>query len=82
MGRMKTTVEIHDVLLERARRRAMETGQPLRSVIEDGLRQLLAKPLPKTRYKMKDCRYGNPEDPNPLRNYAWEEIRDIIHERR
>lgn len=79
---MKTTVEINDTLLDRARLRAKETGQPLRAVIEDGLRQLLAKPLPKTRYKMKDCRYGNPEDPDPMRNLTWEEIRDIIYEGR
>ncbi len=79
---MKTTVEINDTLLDRARLRAKETGQPLRAVIEDGLRQLLAKPLPKTRYKMEDCRYGNPEDPDPMRNLTWEEIRDIIYEGR
>ena len=79
---MKTTVEINDALLGRARLRAKETGQPLRAVIEDGLRQLLAKPLPKTSYKMKDCRYGNPEDPDSMRNLTWEEIRDIIYEGR
>lgn len=79
---MKTTVEINNTLLDRARLRAKETGQPLRAVIEDGLRQLLAKPLPKTRYKMEDCRYGNPEDPDPTRNLTWEEIRDLIYEGR
>lgn len=79
---MKTTVEIHDVLLERARLRAKETGQPLRAIIEDGLRELLAKPKPTTKYKMKDASYGNPGDPDPLRNYTWEELRDIIYEGR
>lgn len=79
---MKTTVEINDMLLERARHRAKETGQPLRAVIEDGLRQLLAKPLPKTRYKMKNLSYGNPDDPDPMQNLTWEEIRDIIYEGR
>ena len=79
---MKTTVEINDMLLERARHRAKETGQPLRAVIEDGLRQLLAKPLPKTRYKMKNLSYGNPDDPDPMQNLTWDEIRDIIYEGR
>ena len=79
---MKTTVEIHDVLLDRAKRHAKETGQPLRAVIEDGLRQLLAKPLPKTKYKMKDLSYGDPNGTNPLAQYSWEEIRDIIYEGR
>ncbi len=80
---MKTTVEIHDGLLERARQRAKDTGQPLRAIIEDGLRQLLAKPPPKkNEYKMKDCRYGDPNGPNPLEKYSWEELRDIIYEGR
>jgi hypothetical protein len=79
---MKTTVEINDMLLERARHRAEATGQTLRAVIEDALRQLLAKPLPKTRYKMKDLSYGNPDDPDPMQNLTWEEIRDIIYEGR
>ncbi len=79
---MKTTVEIHDVLLERARRRAKETGQPLRALIEDGLRDLLAKPLPATKYKMRDLSYGDPNDPDPLAQYSWDEIRDFVYEDR
>ncbi len=79
---MKTTVEIHDVLLERAKRHAKATGQPLRAVIEDGLRQVLAAPKPRTKYRMQDARYGNPGDPDPLSRYSWEEIRDIIYEGR
>ena len=76
---MKTTVEIHDVLLERAKRHAKATGQPLRAVIEDGLRQLLAKPKPTTKYRMQDARYGNPGDPDPLSRYSWDEVLDIIY---
>ncbi len=79
---MKTTVEINDVLLERARRHAKETGQPLRAVIEDGLRQLLTAPKTRTKYRMKDCRYGNPNGPNPLQRYSWDELRDMIYEGR
>ena len=79
---MKTTVEIHDALLDRARQRARDTGQPLRAIIEDGLRELLAKPLPKKKYKMRDLSYGDPNGPNPLAKFSWEEIRDIIYEGR
>ena len=34
------------------------------------------------RYRMKDLRYGNPNDPDPLAGRSWDEIRDIIYEGR
>ena len=39
---MKTTIDIHDELLARAKRRARRTGRSLRSVVEEGLRDVLA----------------------------------------
>ena len=33
---MKTTLDIHDELLLRAKRHAKETGRPLRALVEDG----------------------------------------------
>jgi len=38
---MKTTVDLADELLERARRHARRTGQPVRALIEEGLRLVL-----------------------------------------
>ena len=32
------------------------------------------------RYRMKDLRYGNPDDPDPLAALSWEEIRDITYD--
>jgi len=77
---MKTTVEIHDALLERARQRAKATGQPLRAIIEDGLRELLAKPLPEKKYKMRNLSYGDPNGPNPLEKYPCDDLSDILYE--
>lgn len=34
------------------------------------------------RYRMKDFRYGNPDDPDPYAGRSWDEIRDIIYEGR
>lgn len=34
------------------------------------------------RYRMKDLRYGNPDDPDPYAGRSWDEIRDIIYEGR
>ena len=79
---MKTTVDIHDELLTRAKRRARETGRPLRALIEDGLREVLDGPAPRPKYRLPDFRVGNPNDPNPLENLSWDELRDIIYEGR
>ncbi|MCY4257299.1 MAG: hypothetical protein OXE04_03305 [bacterium] len=77
---MKTTIDIHDVLLEQAKHHAKETGQTLQAVMEDGLREVLCKPKPTKPYKLEDCRVGNPNEPNPLADYTWDELRDIIYE--
>ena len=35
LGIMKTTLDIHDELLTRAKQYAQETGRPLRAVVEE-----------------------------------------------
>ncbi|MDE0253560.1 MAG: type II toxin-antitoxin system VapB family antitoxin [Rhodospirillaceae bacterium] len=76
---MKTTLDIHDELLARARRRARETGCPLRALVEEGLRQVLARPVPRSRYKLPDLRAGDPAAPDPLERYSRSELRDAIY---
>ncbi len=39
---MRTTIHLPDLLLDQARRRALETGKTLTGVIEDALRESLA----------------------------------------
>lgn len=77
---MKTTIDINDMLLERAKRHAKDTGRTLRSVVEDGLREVLSRPKPAKPYKLEDYSYGDPNGPNPLENYTWAELRDLIYE--
>ena len=76
---MKTTLDIHDELLARAKRHARETGRPLRAVVEDGLRRVVEAPAPRRRYKLPDLRVGNPDAPDPLATYSWPELREIIY---
>jgi hypothetical protein len=44
MVRMKTTIELPDALLIRAKKRAAELRRPLRALVEEGLRARLARP--------------------------------------
>ena len=76
---MKTTLDIHDELLLRAKRHARETGRPLRALVEDGLRRVLAASSPRTRYRLADLRAGEPGAPDPLEGYSWPELRETIY---
>ena len=76
---MKTTVEIHDELLARAKRHATETGRPLRAVIEDGLRRVLSASTIRDGYELPDLRVGDPRAPDPLGRFSWPELRELIY---
>jgi hypothetical protein len=75
---MKTTVDISDALLERAKRLARRTGRPLRALIEEGLRQVLAGE-PARKFRLKDRAVGNPRGPNPLEALSWQDLRREIY---
>ena len=79
MGRMKTTLDIHDELLVRAKRHARRTGRPLRAVVEEGLRQVLARPPARPRYRLPDRSSGDPGAPDPLAEYSWPDLRETIY---
>lgn len=79
---MKTTIEIHDELLIRAKRHAQKTGRSLRAVVEDGLRRVLDDPSIPNQYTLPDLRVGDPNSPDPLEGQTWPEARELIYERR
>lgn len=79
MGDMKTTVEIHDELLARAKRHARKSGRPLRAVVEEGLRRVLDAPTPSSRYRLSDLSVGNPDNDDPLESYTWQDLRAMIY---
>ena len=80
MGIMKTTLDIHDALLDRAKRHAKKTGRPLRAVVEDGLRQVLAVPVSPHDYQLPDLSVGDADAADPLETCSWQDLRGIIYE--
>ncbi len=76
LGDVKTTIDVHDELLKRAKRHAKETGQTLRAVIEEGLRMVLEKPPP-TGYKLPDLSVGDPNGPNPFEKFTFAEMLEM-----
>ena len=79
MGRMKTTLDISDELLVRAKRYAKETGKPLHAVVEEGLRGILSSSAPRGEYTFPDLRVGDPDANDPLEQYSWPELRRSIY---
>ena len=79
---MKTTLDIHDELLVRAKRHAKDEGRPLRAFVEDALRQALATAPEQEHYRLPDMSVGDPNGPNPLEHLSWMELRDLIYEGR
>lgn len=75
---MKTTLDIHDELLARAKQHAKEAGRPLRAVVEDGLRQVIDA-APHRCYELPDLRAGDSDAPDPLATYSWSELREVIY---
>ena len=55
---MKTTVEISDVLFERAKAVAKQRGTTLRALIESGLTTVLSATKPKAVKPMRTCSFG------------------------
>ena len=76
---MKTTIDIHDELLARAKRHARGAGVPLRAVVEEGLRLILQAPQPAEGYRMPDLSVGDPNGDDPLEAYSWQDLSEIIY---
>ena len=76
---MKTTLGLQDESPARAKRYAKKTGCPLRKVVEDGLREVLAVRLPRRRYRLPDSSVGNADAADPLEARSWPDLRGMIY---
>jgi hypothetical protein len=77
---VKTTLDIHDALLLRAKRLSKRTGKPLRALVEQGLELVLAnEATARPRYDIPECSVGRVGDVNPLASWSWHDLRDEIY---
>lgn len=77
---MKTTVEIADGLLARAKRAAKRRGMPLRRLIEEGLRRVLSDETDQKPFQLRDVSFGGSGFTPEFANASWEKIRETIYE--
>ena len=79
---MKTTVEISDALLERARKAAAREGTTIRALIEESLRKELAARERNRGFKLRNVTFKG-EGLNPeVSAKGWPAIRDLVYEDR
>ena len=79
---MKTTVDIPDALLKEAKKLASQEGTTVRSLIEQGLRQVLGKYKAPRPFKLKKVTYkGNGLHPF-AEGHSWDRIRELAYEGR
>lgn len=79
---MKTTAEIADSLLSEAKKLAARERTTVRTLIEQGLRSVIAQRKQQTRFKLRKATFKgkglNPE----LRPASWDSLRKIACEGR
>jgi hypothetical protein len=76
---MKTTLDIQDALLERAKRHAKRVHRPLRAIVEEGLRRVLSERPALEAYELPDASVGDPGAADPLEALSWQDLRAEIY---
>ena len=81
MDHVKTTIDIADPVLREARKVAAREGTTLRSLIEEGLRRVLADKRRKSPFRLRLVTVGGRGLRPELQRASWDEIRDLSYER-
>jgi hypothetical protein len=74
---MKTTLDLADALLNEAKTLARAQRTTLRSLVEEGLRHVLAQKRQATGYQIKDCSFMGASDPDAI-SANWATLRDTV----
>ncbi len=77
---MKTTLEIADPLLDEARRIARRDGETLRSLVEQGLRKVVAERRTRQkRFVLGDASVDGEGLQAEFADASWEKMRGLIY---
>lgn len=79
---MKTSVEISDPLLKRARAVAAREGRSLRELVEAGLRWVLDQSERKGSFQLRDASVGGEGLRDGLRYDDWAKVLEMANEDR
>lgn len=79
---MKTTVEISDPLLEEAKRVAVREGTTVKSLIERGLRTVLAERKRARAFRLRKASYRGKGLQPAAKGLGWDKLRELAYEGR
>lgn len=77
---MKTTIEISDALLMQARQVAVQRGATLRSLIEQGLRQVVSEMPQSTEFHLRRATFKGQGLQPEMRGASWDRVREMAYE--
>ncbi|HZX69730.1 MAG TPA: DUF2191 domain-containing protein [Rhodanobacter sp.] len=74
---MKTTIEINDALLKRARSTSQRQGTTLRALVEQGLQQVLSVPTTSAPVPVETLVFDGPTGlAEPFADASWSRIKE------
>ena len=76
---MKTTIDISDLLLREAGQIAAHEGTTLRSLVEQGLRRVVAEKKRRPAFRLRKASFKGRGLREELRDAGWEHLRDLAH---
>jgi hypothetical protein len=79
---MKTTIEIADSLLRRAKAQARREGTTVRALVEAGLRAVLKESGGRPKFVLRDASFRGQGLAPELQEGHWDAIRDAIYQGR
>lgn len=79
---MKTTVEISDPLLSEARKIAAREHTTLRTLIEQGLREVIAQRKRRTQFRLRKATFKGKGLSAEARKADWNRLRELAYEGR
>jgi hypothetical protein len=80
LGRMRTSFDLPDPLLDDAKRLAIERGVPLRDLVEEGLRLVLAAQGKRAKpYKLENFTYGTGGLVEGLEWGDWDRMQELSY---
>jgi hypothetical protein len=79
---MKTTIDIADALLIRARQVAAAQGMTLRELVEDGLRRAIEERETRSTFRLRRATFRGNGLQTGVTEGSWQQLRDLIYEGR
>ena len=79
MTHMKTTVELPDELLREVQRLARAEGTTMRSLMEEGLREVIARHLAAGRFTLRDASVPGEGVSAQFADATWAQLREAAY---